>query len=280
MSDYERILEQIHSQIAICRKKYDTSLCSFYYRGQSNNQWKLLPSCKRPQNKMISESFVMEKAQKEGYWDSSRSIVENIAVLQHYGYPTRYLDFTTNIDVALYFACSAREDMDGAFYIFIYYGRECSHVDSIVISELALLDREIPLVDFSRKLLCKYPEYESKYYDVMTFGMNILSWIDHGFMVAPTEAEREKFKIFNPRVYNQCGAFYVFGNKTKEPVHVASTIEADHCVIMPEVMDDSDVFNRHHIIGITVPKVAKKNILNALIKKGISESFIYPDKDT
>ena len=198
--------------------------------------------------------------------------------MQHYGYPTRFLDFTTDIDVALYFICSEQMNKDGIFYIFTYSERYLSYIDSILISELACLKEEISLLDFSDQMINKYPEYQNKYYDIREFGMHIMSWINHGFMINPTEDEREKLKCKNPRLYNQKGTFYVFGNKTKMPVQTASTLEVPRCVILPEIMDNSDIFRLHHIVSVIVPKEEKAGILNEIIKKGIDESFIYPDK--
>ena len=280
MNEYETLMECIQGHIKDCQKQYDTSQMEFYFRGQADKDWRLLPKSIRPEYESVSESSVIEQAKKEGHWCAGQPIVDNIARLQHYGYPTRFLDFTTNIDIALYFACSEREDRDGTLYIFMYTKRAFSNMDSILISELACLKRETPLLDFSRQLIRKYPEYQNKYDDARILGMNILSWIDHGFMITPTKAEMEEIKDTNPRLYNQSGAFYAFGNKTKEPVRFASTIEVPRCVILPEIMDNSDVFRYHQIISVPIPHKEKASIIYMLAQKGIDEKFIYPDKAT
>ena len=277
MNEYENIIEQILGQLITYKNQHDMQYIRFYFRGHADREWKLVPKIMRSEYAYARESAIMEQAKKE-CWSFSRSIVDNIAQMQHYGYPTRFLDFTTDIDVALYFICSEQMDKDGIFYIFTYSERYFSFIDSILISELACLKHKISLLDFSRQMIDKYPEYQDKYYDIREFGAHIMSWIDHGFMIKPTEDEREKLKNTNPRLYNQKGAFYVFGNKTKEPVRTASTLEVPRCVILPEIMDNSDVFGLHHIISVLVPKEAKADILNEVIKKGIDESFIYPDK--
>ena len=277
MNKYENIIEQIQRQVAAFEAQYDMRYIRLYFRGHADREWKLVPKIMRPEYKYISESSVMEQAKKE-CWSSNHSIVDNIAQMQHYGYPTRFLDFTTDIDVALYFICSEQMNKDGIFYIFTYSERYLSYIDSILISELACLKEEISLLDFSDQMINKYPEYQNKYYDIRELGMHIMSWINHGFMINPTEDEREKLKCKNPRLYNQKGTFYVFGNKTKMPVQTASTLEVPRCVILPEIMDNSDIFRLHHIVSVIVPKEEKAGILNEIIKKGIDESFIYPDK--
>lgn len=276
MSKCETVINQIYSEISACQSKYDARYVKLYYRGQADKAWRLVPKIMRPEYAHIAESSVMERA-KTDCWNYSHSIVDNIAHLQHYGYPTRFLDFTTDIDIALYFICSEQEDKDGMFYIFPYSERPFSNIDSILIAEIACLKVETPLLDFSKQMIEKYPKYQSRYYNAREFGMNILSWIDHGFMIAPTEEERVNLKAVNPRLYNQNGAFYVFGNKTKEPVQCASTLEVPRCVILPEIMDNSNVFRLHHFITVPVPRNTKGDILNYLLKKGINKSFIYPD---
>ena len=276
MNEYEDIIKQVQKKIIAYQNKYDTQCLRFYYRGQANNEWELIPKIMRPEYAHICEASIMEQA----HWNRKLSIVENIAQMQHYGTPTRFLDFTTDIDVALYFTCREEKDKDGLFYIFTYDERELSYIDSIIISELTCLKQEISLLDFSNQLLDKYPQYRCKYANIREFGMNILSWIDHGFMITPSDDEREKLKDINPRLYNQRGAFYVFGNRTKAPVKCASTLEVPSCVILPKIMDKCQIcklFLRYHILTVTVPKNTKDNILNYLHEKGVNESFVFPD---
>lgn len=45
------------------------------------------------------------------------NLFDTIAYIQHYQTGTRFIDFTTDKDVALYFACSENMDKDGALFM-------------------------------------------------------------------------------------------------------------------------------------------------------------------
>lgn len=96
-------------------------------------------------------------------------------------------------------------------------------------------------------------------------------------MVEPSEAELENLKNWNKRLYNQKGAFFVFGNKPEVPYHVASTIEAENTVILPEIVDTTRVFDPRFLIRIPICSEMKESILQELADKGIDGSFVYPD---
>lgn len=51
--------------------------------------------------------------------------------------------------------------------------------------------------------------------------MNIVSWIDNGFMVLPSKDEYEKLKKEgNQRICNQEGAFFICGNNMQHHMDV------------------------------------------------------------
>ena len=58
----------------------------------------------------IVQQEILEKAQK-----FIRQVDEDdiLTQLQHYGYPTNLIDFTTNYTIALFFACYSEQDKDG-----------------------------------------------------------------------------------------------------------------------------------------------------------------------
>ena len=81
---------------------------SLVYRGMQNLDWKLEPSLCRNhhyiadiEHQMIEDFICSSPREFEGLSNS----FDVVAKMQHYGLPTRLLDFTTNPLVALYFAC-------------------------------------------------------------------------------------------------------------------------------------------------------------------------------
>lgn len=83
------------------------------FRGQSNDQWDMVPSLYRPpatpeviaQRKAYTEAFVNDLVKNAGRLGLKDLYDDKLmAIAQHYGLYTPYLDFTWNCEVAAYFA--------------------------------------------------------------------------------------------------------------------------------------------------------------------------------
>lgn len=102
-----------------------------FYRGQSNYEWQIKPSVSR------EDVAVKEKDLLSTYkFADNMTFFEKIAYIQHYYTGTRFVDFTVNPEVALYFACSENEDKDGSFYIWSYAPDSPEWYRIIVFEEL------------------------------------------------------------------------------------------------------------------------------------------------
>ena len=256
---------------------------NIYYRGHANCVWDYVPSIART---VDSESDIVKTAISDGKWDISRSLFDNIAHLQHYGKPTRFLDYTTDIDVALYFACSEHKDEDAELQIVAYDLRDNRNIDTIAITELALLNQTISVYDFAESILNKYPtealdvvHYKDEGntdWNIREIGARVLSWIDHGFMVTYSDADKKSLEEWNPRVLHQKGAFFVFGNQTNPPHVGAATYNVKSTSILPKIADTPHLLKEAKTI--VIPKKLKQEVISALEEKGITESYIYPNE--
>ena len=80
------------------------------FRGMSNCEWLPLPSLARYTGNDVTIEYTMVNeflTLRPEAFDGLKSNFEILAKMQHFGLPTRLLDFTTNSLVALFFACSS-----------------------------------------------------------------------------------------------------------------------------------------------------------------------------
>lgn len=107
----------------------------FIYRGHPSVEYKLIPSIFRKfkqeddkheywkyslsnENEMYMHFIKEAKLYIKNIDDNTNEgYLEWMVYAQHFGVPTRLLDFTHNPLVALYFACSKEENKDGAIWI-------------------------------------------------------------------------------------------------------------------------------------------------------------------
>lgn len=88
------------------------------YRGQSDKSWKTIPSIFRSEHTIKKERiYLREFIRLFPEETNDISFFEILTKAQHYGLPTRLLDYTFNPLVALYFACNSNEEKDGVVIV-------------------------------------------------------------------------------------------------------------------------------------------------------------------
>lgn len=95
----------------------------FWFRGQAQREWSLTPSALRPDDVQCRERalglvtdmkrFLEMKLPRPPGPPAADDQLGWIQVAQHYGLPTRLLDWTQNAAVALFFACWEAPHVDG-----------------------------------------------------------------------------------------------------------------------------------------------------------------------
>ena len=95
----------------------------WWFRGQANSSWELLPKAGRPQYSLPDGRslgrFRRWSRQALAYLpDLPSNDWERLAVAQHYGLATCLLDWTYNPLVALYFACYELPSLDGTVFCY------------------------------------------------------------------------------------------------------------------------------------------------------------------
>lgn len=94
-----------------------------WFRGQSNSSYALLPRIFRDADLRSSErdmtvEFLLRAPLRYPHCPPQQEGCEWLVLMQHYGLPTRLLDWSESPLVALYFACEEQAEADGAVFAF------------------------------------------------------------------------------------------------------------------------------------------------------------------
>ncbi len=206
---------------------------TFLFRGMEDQKYKLLPSVFRThedccEGKVITNKnyleFVTEKNILKKFIQDASAYVSQMdpcdyvrwaELAQHYGVPTRFLDWTENPLVALYFACESNKDCDGVVWLLHkanYWNYE-KHHDNALKDDLrhrTIQDFIQDLLDISKEdencsKLCSLPLVYTPYYTNPRMSAQA-SW----FMVWGTrkeafedQIENDCFMQYNPPIHGE-----------------------------------------------------------------------------
>lgn len=230
-----------------------------WYRGQRFSEFQLEPSrfrdkfevpnndpypSKRFTYKVKNDLLALKefkKAYKVLCGDKNYGDVYYLYLMQHYGIPTRLLDFSINPLVALYFSVA--------------------EINSVDLNEEEY-ELSGTMVDFNREssaVYCIDPQYvnrhsfnKSEIIDLSSYKFSSLKNLDFPICIKPRESQIDE------RLIRQSGVFVCFGN-----------------MIHPLDYYSIDAMN---MLKIVIPNSKRASIKKQLKREfGIDESFLFPD---
>lgn len=123
--------------ISSLKKRTDT----LFFRGHANSNYTLCPSIMRTSRLQQNESKLYHELliNCPDDFEKCGTHLEKLVKMQHYGLPTRLLDITRNLLVALYFACESNLETYGELVLISAGDRAIKYPQSDTVSILASL---------------------------------------------------------------------------------------------------------------------------------------------
>jgi hypothetical protein len=112
---HSKRIENIHHLIT-----YATEVAAAvapWWRGQSSSVWDLVPGVHRPglptNERGLIHQFMQKAPTRDPICDSCKDTKDWLYLMQHFGFPTRLLDWTESYLIAAFFACRENHNLDG-----------------------------------------------------------------------------------------------------------------------------------------------------------------------
>lgn len=250
------------------------------FRGHTNINYEIKPSLFRTPQFYKNEYMMYQELVLRCPDDFLRcdTHLDFLVEMQHYGLPTRLLDFSFNPLVALYFAC---ETKDNTGEVIVYavknesilyakdktvtmlsclpmmkYKKQCDICSAMSTADSQFI-QEKDFGEYWNELRMELPQIES------SFDSNLLRW---PVFVKPTRSNR--------RITHQEGAFLLWG--------INSVIYSPSEEIGSDFIGDQEKYrlsNDKKKRIYYIPSSKKEAILKSLNRLGINTAYIYPEID-
>lgn len=292
---------------------------NYYYRGQVDSNFYLLPSIFRTEQYLVNEDKMHYELQIKCPQDFEKatSHLDILTTMQHYSMPTRLLDVTTNLLVAIFFAADSINDRDGEIIIFNQKPEDVLYYDNDTIEIACAMAK----LTFSEKLHLKHlaehfvRDYEQKVEPIQVQLHEELKAIASDDLrtkyieqadTAIHHIHLEMLETFNAQyevkqITKRIGRLTMNQGLQMDPLqlvkpHFVKPLQNNHRIIRQSgAFIVGGLQNREDCIAslnqlrlrnadglkvkLIIPSAYKKSIKQALNIVGINESTIYPEID-
>lgn len=200
LSEYIAVISIIDR--IVCSRNYVDIDDFSIYRGTKNKNYDLMPSLFRlpgygyETEGDLTKSFATLRPEA---FDTCGNHFELLAKMQHYGLPTRLLDFSTNPLVALYFACESTSLQDDT-----EDGRVLCHNTNMSLDDAEVIDAICGIYQYN---MLDTNEPLERY--LRNSNISVLQYLQRVFLGKPLVARP---KYWNQRIKNQSAVFMIFPN--------------------------------------------------------------------
>ncbi|MFT9003160.1 MAG: FRG domain-containing protein [Liquorilactobacillus hordei] len=270
-----------------------------YFRGHANCRWGLAPSIQRSQKLMWHENDIYEQSIVLNS-EEFKNIYYHLDILtkmQHYSVPTRLLDITKSLAMAIFFACDPTQGSEneyGEIIVFRPKGIKYFRSDNVsILSSLPTLpqDRRKYILELAaRFVLLEAKKRLSKQECIDRFNNDetvkkllheLNSEKNFSNVIKPSTLMSDFFVqpiLDNKRIINQQGAFVI---RSLNPYveYVKSELKEDKTNLdCLRSLDDKRLKDENgKIVHYIIPDKFKPDLLKFISILGTNKSIVYPE---